>query len=269
MIAKYSYYYLHKHILSFDVTQEQDTPIATTISFVNSLEQSLTSPTLYLMLFMMVLFYTCSHLFDTLMKYYLKESMNTAGEVNKMVQAMYNASIGHVFSIKGSAEIIFLLFAGIGLLYKKSWGFVAKLIPITIIVASITMLILIACPDVSKYFSAILQKKQADILFYVCTFCAVLIGIFSTIFIILKGMIYFYLGKSEQTKGRLIFEFVGTMMLGKALGPMISAVLMISNNTANMADIGPSSLGIACVLGVILFWVVNMVSKRIQVAEHD
>ena len=185
-----------------------------------------------------------------------------------MAQATYHSSIGHVFSIKGSAEIVFLLFAGIGLLYKKSWGCVSKLIPITIIVASITMLILIACPDVSKYFSAILQKKQVDILLYGSAFCAVLIGMFSTIFIILKGMVYFYLGKSEQTKGRIIFEFVGTMMLGKALGPMISAVLMISNNTANMADIAPSSLGISCVLGLILFWVVSAMNKRIQAAEH-
>ena len=267
MIAKYSYYYLHKHILSFDETQEQDTPIATTISFVNSLKQSLTSPTLYLMLFMMVLFYTCSHLFDTLMKYYLKEFINTTGEVNNMAQAMYHSSIGHVFSIKGIAEIVFLLFAGIGLLYKKSWGFVAKLIPVTIVVASITMLILISCPDVSKYLSAILQKKQADILFYGSAFCAVLIGMFSTMFLILKSMIYFYLGTSEQTKGRIIFEFIGTMMLGKTLGHLITARLMVSKNTANMSEIALPILGITLILGIIMFWVVHVIGKRIQAAE--
>ena len=80
-------------------------------------------------------------------------------------------------------------------------------------------------------------------------------------------MIYFYLGTSEQTKGRIIFEFIGTMMLGKTLGHLITARLMVSKNTANMSEIALPILGITLILGIIMFWVVHVIGKRIQAAE--
>lgn len=56
--------------------------------------------------------------------------------------------------------------------------------------------------------------------------------------------------------------------LGKELGNFISSSLMMSQNTSNFPDIATSILGTIFIFGIIMFGVVNMVSKRIQVAEH-
>ncbi|HCU07254.1 MAG TPA: hypothetical protein DIC42_06755 [Holosporales bacterium] len=267
LIAQYGYYYLYKNILSFDEKEGQDTPAETHISFTDSLKQALTSPTLYLLLLLMVLLYTSKHMFDSLIKDYLKTFLAISGDAT-YVSSKYNVFMGNILQMKGLIEVSFLVLAGVGLLYKKSWGFVARLIPIAIVTASIIMLMLIALPDVSKYLGVIFHKTQAEIYLYGSVFCTILISMFSSMFFILKGMVYFYLSKSEQTKGRIIFEFIGTVILGKMLSPYIATTLMMAQNTKNMADIAPFLLGIIFVCGLIMFWVVRLMSKRMQAVEH-
>lgn len=267
LIAKYGYYYLYKNRLSFDEKAKQDTPAETHISFMDSLKQSVTSPMLYLILLSMVLLYTSTYMVDALMKNYLRTFLAMSGDA-KEFSFKYTFFMGNILQMTGLIGVSFLVLAGVGLLYKKSWGFVALLIPIAIITASISMLMLIALPDVSKYLSVIFHKTQAEIYLYGSVFCTILISMLSSMFVILKGMVYFYLSNSEQTKGRIIFEFIGIVLLGKMLSPYIVTMLMMLQNTKNVTDIAPFLLGIIFVFGLIMFWVVRLMNQRIQAVKH-
>jgi ATP/ADP translocase len=91
---------------------------------------------------------------------------------------------------------------------------------------------------------------------------------FIPLLIILKGMAFFYVGKSEQTKGRIIVEFIGTMILGKSLSSYIIKVLLMSQHTKDVSNIAPFLLGIIFVLGVIMFGVLRLMNQRIRAVEH-